>query len=110
MLFFSVQADPNPQSYYKWIKENVDQASFTDPGFINALMTVLLKYISEEAAASGDDKAVGEKEKSMLERYRPILHAFLREKLPLQLVAVYSLQVSWDNYKLKDVKNRECGC
>jgi translation initiation factor 4G len=88
-----LNTDPNPQSYYKWIKENLDPANFTDPGFINALMTVLLKYITQEAAASGDDKAVAEKEKSMLERYQPILHAFLREKLALQLVAVYSLQM-----------------
>ena len=88
-----LNADPNPQSYYKWIKENLDPSNFSDAGFINALMTVLLKYITQEAAASGDDKAVAEKEKSMLERYQPILHAFLREKLSLQLVAVYSLQV-----------------
>lgn len=88
-----LNTDSNPQSYYKWIKENLDAANFTDPGFINALMTVLLKYITQESAACGDDKAVAEKERSMLERYQPILHAFLREKLALQLVAVYSLQV-----------------
>lgn len=29
----------------------------------------------------------------MLERYQPILHAFLRERPALQLIAVYSLQV-----------------
>lgn len=42
-----LQADPNPQSFYKWIKENLEQSNFNDPGFINALMTVLLKYISQ---------------------------------------------------------------
>lgn len=42
-----LQADPNPQQFYKWIKENLDAANYTDPGFINALMTVLLKYISQ---------------------------------------------------------------
>lgn len=42
-----LQADPNPQQFYKWIKDNLDPANYTDPGFINALMTVLLKYITQ---------------------------------------------------------------
>lgn len=42
-----LQADPNPQQFYKWIKENLDSVNYTDPGFINALMTVLLKYITQ---------------------------------------------------------------
>ncbi|KAF2883918.1 hypothetical protein ILUMI_22258 [Ignelater luminosus] len=89
-----LQADPNPQQFYKWIKENLDASNYIDPGFINALMTVLLKYITQEAATTvGDDKAIGEKEHSMLERYRPILRAFLHEQPSLQLIAVYSLQV-----------------
>ncbi|KAL1505220.1 hypothetical protein ABEB36_004834 [Hypothenemus hampei] len=85
--------DPNPQAFYKWIKENLESANFKDPGFINALVTVLLKYITQEAQAAGDEKAVAEKETSLLERYQPILHAFLRDKSSLQLVAVYSLQM-----------------
>ncbi|XP_018336290.1 eukaryotic translation initiation factor 4 gamma 2 [Agrilus planipennis] len=90
-----LHADPNPQQFYKWIKENLDPTNYTDPGFINALVTVLLKYIIQEAAACtpGDEKAIIEKERSFLERYRPILTAFLHEQSALQLVAVYSLQV-----------------
>lgn len=89
-----LQADPNPQSFYKWIKENLEQSNFNDPGFINALMTVLLKYITQESSIIGnDEKAVIEKETSLLKRYQPVLHAFLREKSSLQLVAVYSLQM-----------------
>lgn len=42
-----LQTDSNPQSFYKWIKENLEPSNFNDPGFINALMTVLLKYISQ---------------------------------------------------------------
>lgn len=42
-----LQADPNPQQFYKWIKENLDSINYTDAGFINALMTVLLKYITQ---------------------------------------------------------------
>lgn len=40
-------ADPNPQQFYKWIKENLETIDFNDPGFITALMTVLLKYITQ---------------------------------------------------------------
>lgn len=42
-----LQADSNPQQFYKWIKENLDSSNFTNSGFINALMTVLLKYITQ---------------------------------------------------------------
>lgn len=42
-----LQVDSNPQSFYKWIKENLEPSNFIDPGFINALMTVLLKYICQ---------------------------------------------------------------
>lgn len=42
-----LQADPNPQQFYKWIKENLDATNFTNSGFINALMTILLKYITQ---------------------------------------------------------------
>ncbi|XP_050303552.1 eukaryotic translation initiation factor 4 gamma 2 [Anthonomus grandis grandis] len=86
-------ADPNPQVFYKWLKENMETANFNDPGFINALVTVLIKYITQEAQSAGDEKAVAEKEVSILKRYQPILHEFLRDKSSLQLVAVYSLQM-----------------
>ncbi|XP_060532495.1 eukaryotic translation initiation factor 4 gamma 2 [Cylas formicarius] len=86
-------ADSNPQNFYKWIKENLESADFNDPGFINALVTVLIKYITQEAQSAGDEKAMVEKENSMLKRYQPILHAFLRDKSSLQLVALYSLQM-----------------
>nr|CAH7767903.1 unnamed protein product [Callosobruchus chinensis] len=90
-----LQADPNPQSFYKWIKENLEPSNFNDPGFINALMTVLLKYITQESSSGcgSDEKALAEKETSLLKRYQPVLHAFLRDKSSLQLVAVYSLQM-----------------
>lgn len=39
--------DPNPQAIYKWIKDNVDAANFNDPGFITALMNVILKYVTQ---------------------------------------------------------------
>lgn len=42
-----IQTDPNPQVIYKWIKDNVDAVCYTDPGFITALMNVILKYVTQ---------------------------------------------------------------
>lgn len=46
-LWRQIQADSQPQTFYKWIKDNVDPSRYTDPGFITALMTVLLRYIAQ---------------------------------------------------------------
>lgn len=46
-LWRQIQADPQPQAFYKWIKDNVDPIRYTDQGFITALMTVLLKFITQ---------------------------------------------------------------
>jgi translation initiation factor 4G len=39
------------------------------------------------------DKPVQEKEQALLERYKLVLQSFLHEKVDLQVVAVYALQV-----------------
>lgn len=39
------------------------------------------------------DKALQEKEKALLEKYKLVLQAFLHEQTDLQVMAVYSLQV-----------------
>ncbi|XP_044737371.1 eukaryotic translation initiation factor 4 gamma 2 [Chrysoperla carnea] len=99
-LWKQLQADPNPQQFYKWIKENLEPSSHTDPGFINALMTVLLKYITQESTLREGcdpnvlpDKTYIDKERMLLERYKLVLKAFLNEHVDLQVTAVYSLQV-----------------
>lgn len=46
-LWKQLEADPNPTSLYKWIKENLDPAHHTDPSFASALVTVLIKYITQ---------------------------------------------------------------
>lgn len=99
-LWKQIEADPNPTQFYKWIKETLDPSHQSDSGFINALMTVLLKYISQESTlAEGcdpnvvPDKALQEKEKALLEKYKLVLKAFLHDHLDLQVTAVYSLQV-----------------
>lgn len=42
-----IQADSNPQQLYKWIKDNVDAVCFNDSGFIQALINIILKYVTQ---------------------------------------------------------------
>jgi len=99
-LWRTLIADPSPVSFYKYIKDNLDPTHHTAPGFINALMTVLVKYITQETTlAPGTDssvvpeKAVTEREQELLAKFKPVLQAFLHDHLPLQVTAVYALQV-----------------
>lgn len=46
-LWKQIKTDGDPNSLYKWIKENLDPAHFSDPGFISALATVVVKYITQ---------------------------------------------------------------
>lgn len=46
-MWKQIKVDSNPQQFYKWIKENVDAAYFVEEGFIQALVTVLLKQITQ---------------------------------------------------------------
>lgn len=107
-LWKQIQADPTPAQFYKWIKENVDPSCYTMPGFISALFAVLLKYIAQESApsdapstngttengsiATASDKVTQEKEKELLERYRPVLQAFLHDHVSLQVTVLHALQ------------------
>ncbi|KAH8415795.1 hypothetical protein KR222_001143 [Zaprionus bogoriensis] len=94
-----LQSDPNPTNFYKWIKANVDNKYYKDPGFIQALMTVVVKYITKETtlAANMDpkehpEKSVTQKEQAMLETYSQMLQTFLGQN-ELQLMALYALQL-----------------
>jgi len=88
-LWKQLEADQSPSALYKWIKENLEPAHHSDTGFISALVTVIVKYISQEA--SGADKCQ-EKEKALLEKFKPVLDTFLNNHIDLQVVAVYALQ------------------
>lgn len=94
-LWKQIQADSNPQQFYKWIKENVEAGCYTDPGFITAVMTVLLKYIMLESTKCADEKQSIEKEMDILRKYCPVLNAFLNGNNDLQLIAIYAMQVYW---------------
>ncbi|XP_004537439.3 eukaryotic translation initiation factor 4 gamma 2, partial [Ceratitis capitata] len=96
--------DPNPAAFYKWIKSNVDAKFYKDTGFINALMTVLVKYITQETTlAEGTDtkkhpdRATIDKEEALLLKYCQILRTFLGGSNELQLIAIYALQVFCHN-------------
>lgn len=94
-LWKQIQVDGNPQQFYKWIKENVEPSCYTDPGFVTAVMTVLLKYIMQEASKYADEKQSVEKEMEILRKYCPVLNAFLNGNNDLQLIAIYAMQVYW---------------
>lgn len=94
-LWKQIQVDSNPQQFYKWIKENVEAGCYTDPGFITAVMTVLLKYIMQESTKYDDEKLSVEKEMEILRKYCPVLNAFLNGNNELQLIAIYAMQVYW---------------
>ncbi|CAO1427783.1 unnamed protein product [Diamesa serratosioi] len=105
-LWKQIQTDAQPQTFYKWIKENVDSQRYTDPGFITALMTVLLRYISQETTfpegndpSKAPEKAAVDSEKKLLDSFSRILVAFLNGHLDLQLIAIYALQVYCFQYK-----------
>lgn len=42
-----IQVDPNPQTLYKWIKDNVESVCYSDPGFVTALVNVILKFVTQ---------------------------------------------------------------
>ncbi|XP_074096174.1 N-acetyltransferase 1 isoform X1 [Cotesia typhae] len=94
-----LESDPSPNAFYKWIKDKLHPAHHADPGFINALMTVLLQYITRETTLfPGTDttvvpeKSLQEKERGLLQKYTRVLESFL-VTIDAQVTAVHSLQV-----------------
>lgn len=99
-----IQNDANPALFYKWIKENVDCSLHTVPGFINALVTCLVRHVTQDSTlvegtdpSIAPDKGVQEKEKELLEKYKPVFQAFLHDHIDLQVIALYTLQVHCHN-------------
>lgn len=99
-LWTALEQDPSSASLYRCAKENIAAAYQSTPPFVSALVTVCLRYITQESMGKGvtngagqDSKAVQEKEKALLERFKSVLQAFLHEDINLQVTAVYALQV-----------------
>lgn len=93
-------ADPDPSVFYKWIKANVDAKYYKEEGFITALMTVVVKYVTSQTSfpegtdiKNCPDKLTIQKEESLFEKYCQILKSFLGHSSDLQLIAIYALQV-----------------
>jgi len=87
-----------PEALLTWIQSNVSQEHQTDPAFVYALMGALLRFITDQTAATAaredlGEKEVAETEKEMIVKFKPVLKAFLFNSLGLQLSAIYALQV-----------------
>ena len=64
--------DPSPTALFRWIKDHVDTKLHTNVGFINILITNILKHVISETSQIDDDqpeKIVTDKEKAELEKY-----------------------------------------
>ncbi|XP_046897533.1 eukaryotic translation initiation factor 4 gamma 2a [Hypomesus transpacificus] len=99
-LLKQIQADPSPQSIYKWIKDNISPKLHTDKGFVNILMTSFLQYIAHEINADEDEDQLSappkeqlEQEKQLLLAFKPVMQKFLHDHMDLQVSALYALQV-----------------
>lgn len=95
-----IQQSDSPASFYKWIKSNIDSKYYTESGFVTVLMSVLLKFITAETTLTEDtdikkypEKVIIEKEEALFNKYYQVLVTFLNGNIPLQLVAIYALQV-----------------
>lgn len=96
----ALSKDPSPHAFFKHIKDTLDVEHHTAPAFISALVTVLLKHVTQETTLApgvdttvNPDKSLSEKEKECLARFKQVLQAFLHAHNNLQIIAIYALQV-----------------
>lgn len=123
-LWRQLKADPSATALYRWIRDSVDSQQQTQPAFVHALVTCLLRYIlgqttmpqllntnqanndstdnnesavqqQQQQNAAAPERAQLDKERELLERYQALLRAFLGERPALQLAALYALQTLW---------------
>lgn len=101
-----IAAEPSAGAVFKWIKERVGPDLFTNPKFINILVTSVVKYITGEStlAENADptitpEKALSDKEKELLDKLKGVLQRFLNERINLQVAALYAVQVFCYNHK-----------
>ncbi|XP_035381346.1 eukaryotic translation initiation factor 4 gamma 2b [Electrophorus electricus] len=104
-LLKQIEADPAPQTIYKWIKDNISPKLHTDKGFVNILVTSFLQYISSELCmCEGDEHLCAptkdqlEQEKQLLLAFKPVMQKFLHDHTDLQVSALYALQVHCNTY------------
>ncbi|CAG0920325.1 unnamed protein product [Notodromas monacha] len=91
-LTAALEADSSPTSFYRYIKDCLDESLFAELTFVFALVSVVVRHIIAVAAVEGDEVSVKAKEKDVLDKFAPVIKAFLGEKTRLQVAAVYALQ------------------
>ncbi|KAL8609080.1 hypothetical protein ACOMHN_033673 [Nucella lapillus] len=101
-----IAAEPSACSIFKWIKERVGPDLFTNPKFINILVTSVVKYITGESTLGENadptvtpEKALNDKEKDLLDKLKGVLQKFLHERINLQVAALYAVQVFCYNHQ-----------
>ncbi|KAK3101829.1 hypothetical protein FSP39_006674 [Pinctada imbricata] len=99
-LWKQIVAEPSATGLFKWIKERVDSSLQYTPGFINILMSNIVKHVTRDTTLGKDtdtsstpDKILIEKEKQSLDKMKGVLQMFLHEHIELQVAALYSTQV-----------------
>ncbi|XP_076471182.1 eukaryotic translation initiation factor 4 gamma 2-like [Babylonia areolata] len=101
-----IATEPSAGAIFKWIKERVGPELFTNPKFINILVTGVVKYITGESTlavnvdpAVTPEKTVSDKEKELLDKLKGVLQKFLNERIDLQVAALYAVQVFCYNHE-----------
>ncbi|XP_037090642.1 eukaryotic translation initiation factor 4 gamma 2-like [Pollicipes pollicipes] len=99
-LVRQLAADPSEAAFYKWIRANVPAALHQERDFVGALFSSVIRFITEQTTLAADvdrtqmpDKALQERERELLQRFRQVLQAFTHEHVQLQVTATYALQV-----------------
>ncbi len=93
--------DPTPANFAKWLQEDESLSGFHGrPEFVMALFKIVLGRVTSQttlaegaSTAQQPDKAASEAERDALDKFRPVLQPFVRDRPDLQLAAVYALQV-----------------
>ena len=87
--------------------------SLTNFSCVIVSLTRFCRFIAEkttlaEGQAQPPEKEVTDKEKDMIESFKPLLQAFLHNKDKLQVVAIYALQVFCFSRNFPKVSGQSC--
>ena len=99
-IWKQLETNPGPDELLAWIKTKVPAEHHTDPVFVFALMTNILKFITENTMMAEENvQEITDKEKEMILKYQVVLQTYFKRSADLQLVAIYALQVFCFNNK-----------
>ncbi|EDV28530.1 uncharacterized protein TRIADDRAFT_63472 [Trichoplax adhaerens] len=99
-LLQKIREDPNSTVVFRWIKQTVDPSLYTSDDFVLGLSTCILKYVTENSTLPKNydksvqpEKPLVEKEKELMQGLKGLLHQFVHDKINLQMIVIYALQV-----------------